>query len=98
MKGNIRKTQYGFTLAAGLYIQKNAEGKLPAIAVSGPFRSRPRSKVLVSMHRPWQSVDLSPSLSTRRLQTNLPGEPRRTASPEINTEDFLAAVDYSVAR
>ena len=31
------KTQYGFTLAADLYIPKNAEGKLPAIAVSGPF-------------------------------------------------------------
>ena len=58
------KTQYGLTLAADLYIPKNAEGKLPAIAVSGPFGA-------VSMHRPWQSVDSSPSLSTLRLQANL---------------------------
>ena len=64
------KTQYGFTLAADLYIPKNAEGKLPAIAVSGPFGAV-KEHVLVSMHRPWQSVDSSSSLSTLRLLVNL---------------------------
>lgn len=87
------KTQYGFTLAADLYIPKNAEGKLPAIAVSGPFGAvKEQCSGLYAQtmaERGFITIAFDPSFTGESS-----GEPRRTASPEINTEDFLAAVDY----
>ena len=87
------KTQYGFTLAADLYIPKNAEGKLSAIAVSGPFGAvKEQCSGLYAQtmaERGFITIAFDPSFTGESS-----GEPRRTASPEINTEDFLAAVDY----
>lgn len=87
------KTQYGFTLAADLYIPKNAEGKLPAIAVSGPFGAvKEQCSGLYAQtmaERGFITIAFDPSFTGESS-----GEPRRTASPDINTEDFLAAVDY----
>lgn len=87
------KTQYGLTLAADLYIPKNAEGKLPAIAVSGPFGAvKEQCSGLYAQtmaERGFITIAFDPSFTGEST-----GEPRRTASPDINTEDFLAAVDY----
>mgnify|MGYP000243832972 CR=1 FL=1 len=87
------KTQYGFTLAADLYIPKSAEGKLPAIAVSGPFGAvKEQCSGLYAQtmaERGFITIAFDPSFTGEST-----GEPRRTASPDINTEDFLAAVDY----
>ena len=87
------KTQYGLTLAADLYIPKNAEGKLPAIAVSGPFGAvKEQCSGLYAQtmaERGFITIAFDPSFTGESS-----GEPRRTASPDINTEDFLAAVDY----
>ena len=87
------ETQYGLTLAADLYTPKNAEGKLPAIAVSGPFgATKEQSSGLYAMRlaeRGFVTLAFDPSYTGESS-----GEPRRTASPDINTEDFLAAVDY----
>ena len=87
------ETQYGLTLAADLYEPKNAAGKLPAIAVSGPFgASKEQSSGLYAMkmaERGFVALAFDPSYTGESS-----GEPRRTASPDINTEDFMAAVDY----
>lgn len=87
------KTQYGFTLAADLYIPKNASGKMKAIAVSGPFGAiKEQCSGLYAMtmaERGFITLAFDPSFTGESS-----GEPRRTASPDINTEDFLAAVDY----
>ena len=87
------KTQYGLTLAADLYIPKSAEGKLPAIAVSGPFGAvKEQCSGLYAQtmaERGFVTIAFDPSFTGESS-----GEPRRTASPDINTEDFLAAVDY----
>ena len=87
------ETQYGLTLAADLYTPKNAEGKLPAIAVSGPFGAvKEQSSGLYAMRmaeRGFVTLAFDPSYTGESG-----GEPRRTASPDINTEDFMAAVDY----
>ena len=87
------KTQYGLTLAADLYIPKNTEGKLPAIAVSGPFGAvKEQCSGLYAQtmaERGFITIAFDPSFTGESS-----GEPRRTASPDINTEDFLAAVDY----
>ena len=87
------KTKYGFTLAADLYIPKNAEGKMKAIAVSGPFGAiKEQCSGLYAMtiaERGFVTLAFDPSFTGESS-----GEPRRTASPDINTEDFLAAVDY----
>ncbi|MCQ2213825.1 MAG: alpha/beta hydrolase, partial [Bacteroidaceae bacterium] len=87
------KTQYGFTLAADLYIPKNAKGKMKAIAVSGPFGAiKEQCSGLYAMTMAEQgfiTLAFDPSFTGESS-----GEPRRTASPDINTEDFLAAVDY----
>ena len=96
-KVNHRKvtfeTQYGLTLAADLYEPKDAQGKLPAIAVSGPFGAvKEQSSGLYAMRmaeRGFVTVAFDPSYTGESS-----GEPRRTASPDINTEDFMAAVDY----
>ena len=87
------KTQYGLTLAADLYTPKDANGKLPAIAVSGPFGAvKEQSSGLYAMRmaeRGFVTLAFDPSYTGESS-----GEPRRTASPDINTEDFIAAVDY----
>ncbi len=87
------ETQYGLTLAADLYTPKNASGKLAAIAVSGPFgATKEQSSGLYAMRmaeRGFVTLAFDPSYTGESS-----GEPRRTASPDINTEDFMAAVDY----
>lgn len=96
-KVNHRKvtfeTQYGLTLAADLYTPKDANGKLPAIAVSGPFGAvKEQSSGLYAMkmaERGFVALAFDPSFTGESS-----GEPRRTASPDINTEDFMAAVDF----
>ncbi|MBR5920329.1 MAG: alpha/beta hydrolase [Bacteroidales bacterium] len=96
-KVNHRKVtfenQYGLTLAADLYTPKDASGKLPAIAVSGPFGAvKEQSSGLYAMkmaERGFVALAFDPSYTGESS-----GEPRRTASPDINTEDFMAAVDF----
>ena len=96
-KVNHRKvtfeTQYGLTLAADLYTPKNAQGKLAAIAVSGPFGAvKEQSSGLYAMRMAehgFVALAFDPSYTGESS-----GEPRRTASPDINTEDFMAAVDF----
>ena len=96
-KVNHRKvtfeTQYGLTLAADLYTPKDAQGKLAAIAVSGPFGAvKEQSSGLYAMRmaeRGFVALAFDPSYTGESS-----GEPRRTASPDINTEDFMAAVDF----
>ncbi len=87
------QTQYGQTLAADLYVPKNAQGKLAAIAVSGPFgATKEQSSGLYAMkmaEHGFLALAFDPSYTGESS-----GEPRRTASPDINTEDFMAAVDY----
>ena len=96
-KVNHRKvtfeTQYGLTLAADLYTPKDANGKMAAIAVSGPFGAvKEQSSGLYAMRmaeRGFVALAFDPSYTGESS-----GEPRRTASPDINTEDFMAAVDF----
>ena len=87
------ETQYGLTLAADLYTPKDAEGKLAAIAVSGPFgATKEQSSGLYAMkmaERGFVALAFDPSYTGESS-----GEPHRTASPDINTEDFMAAVDF----
>ncbi len=87
------ETQFGLTLAADLYTPKDTEGKLAAIAVSGPFGAvKEQSSGLYAMRmaeRGFVTLAFDPSYTGESS-----GQPRRTASPDINTEDFLAAVDY----
>ena len=102
-KVNHRKvtfeTQYGLTLAADLYTPAASEKskvnseKLPAIAVSGPFGAvKEQCSGLYAMkmaERGFVALAFDPSYTGESS-----GEPRRTASPDINTEDFMAAVDF----
>ena len=85
--------RYGIELAADMYVPKNAEGKIPAIAVSGPFGAvKEQSSGLYAQHmaeRGFLTIAFDPSFTGESG-----GEPRRMASPDINTEDFLAAVDF----
>ncbi|MBO7569925.1 MAG: alpha/beta hydrolase [Bacteroidaceae bacterium] len=87
------ETQYGLTLAADMYTPKDAKGKLAAIAVSGPFgATKEQSSGLYAMkmaERGFVTLAFDPSYTGESS-----GEPRRTASPDINTEDFMAAVDF----
>ena len=93
------ETQYGLTLAADLYVPKGSEElkvkseKLAAIAVSGPFGAvKEQCSGLYAMRmaeRGFVTLAFDPSYTGESS-----GEPRRTASPDINTEDFMAAVDY----
>lgn len=87
------KNRYGIELAADLYIPKNAKGKLAAIAVTGPFGAvKEQSSGLYAQHmaeRGFVAIAFDPSFTGESG-----GEPRRMASPDINTEDFLAAVDF----
>lgn len=85
--------RYGITLAADMYIPKGATGKLPAIAVSGPFGAvKEQSSGLYAQQlaeRGFLTIAFDPSFTGESG-----GEPRRVASPDINVEDFSAAVDY----
>ena len=85
--------RYGITLAADMYIPKNAEGKLPAIAVSGPFGAvKEQSSGLYAQamaERGFLTIAFDPSFTGESG-----GTPRYVASPDINTEDFSAAVDF----
>ncbi|MEE3466416.1 MAG: alpha/beta hydrolase, partial [Candidatus Cryptobacteroides sp.] len=85
--------RFGIELAADMYVPKNAEGKLAAIAVSGPFGAvKEQSAGIYAQHmaeRGFLTIAFDPSFTGESG-----GEPRRMASPDINTEDFLAAVDF----
>ena len=87
------RNRYGIELAADMYTPKNAKGKLAAIAVSGPFGAvKEQSSGLYAQHmaeRGFLAIAFDPSFTGESG-----GEPRRMASPDINTEDFLAAVDF----
>ncbi len=85
--------RYGITLAADMYMPKNAEGKLPAIAVCGPFGAvKEQAAGLYAQtmaERGFLTIAFDPSFTGESG-----GEPRYMASPDINTEDFMAAVDF----
>ena len=89
--------RYGITLAADLYIPKNSKGPLPAIAVSGPFGAvKEQSSGLYAQtlaERGFLTIAFDPSFTGESS-----GTPRYVASPDINTEDFSAAVDYLSTR
>ncbi len=89
--------RYGVTLAADLYIPKNAKGKMAAIAVSGPFGAvKEQSSGLYAQtlaERGFLTIAFDPSFTGESG-----GRPRYVASPDINTEDFSAAVDYLSTR
>jgi fermentation-respiration switch protein FrsA (DUF1100 family) len=96
-KVNHRKitfhNRYGITLAADLYEPKNATGKLPAIAVCGAFGAvKEQSSGLYAQtmaERGFVTIAFDPSFTGESG-----GSPRYVASPDINTEDFQAAVDF----
>ena len=85
--------RYGITLAADVYVPKNVEGKLPAIAVSGPFGAvKEQSSGLYAQQMAelgFFAIAFDPSYTGESG-----GTPRYVASPDINTEDFCAAVDF----
>ena len=85
--------RYGITLAADLYTPKGAVGKLPAIAVSGPFGAvKEQSSGLYAQKMAelgFLTIAFDPSYTGESG-----GMPRYVASPDINTEDFCAAVDF----
>ena len=90
--------RYGITLAADLYVPKTtAGGELPAIAVSGPFGAvKEQSSGLYAQElaeRGFLTIAFDPSYTGESG-----GEPRYVASPDINTEDFCAAVDFLSTR
>ena len=89
----IFHNRYGITLAADMYIPKGAEGKLPAIAVSGPFGAvKEQCSGLYAQtlaERGFLTIAFDPSFTGESG-----GQPRFMASPDINTEDFSAAVDF----
>ncbi|SEW27900.1 hypothetical protein SAMN05216413_1814 [Ruminococcaceae bacterium KH2T8] len=84
---------FGITLAADMYIPMNAEGRLPAIAVSGPFGAcKEQSSGLYAQEmteRGFLTIAFDPSFTGESG-----GEPRAINSPDINVEDFQAAVDF----
>ena len=88
------KNRYGITLVGDLYLPKNRSGgKLPAIAISGPFGAvKEQSSGLYAQTlagRGFVTLAFDPSYTGESG-----GQPRNTASPDINTEDFSAAVDF----
>ncbi len=89
--------RYGITLAADMYIPKYTNGKLPAIAVSGPFGAvKEQSSGLYAQtmaERGFLTIAFDPSFTGESG-----GPPRCVASPDINTEDFCAAVDFLSVR
>jgi fermentation-respiration switch protein FrsA (DUF1100 family) len=88
------KNRYGITLSADLYQPKNrAGGRLAALAISGPFGAvKEQSSGLYAQtmaERGFVTLAFDPSYTGESG-----GEPRNVASPDINTEDFSAAVDF----
>ena len=85
--------RYGVTLAADMYTPKNVDGRLPAIAVAGPFGAvKEQASGLYAQilaERGFITVAFDPSFTGESG-----GYPRNVASPDINTEDFCAAVDF----
>ncbi len=85
--------RYGITLAADMYVPKDAEGKLPAIAVCGPFGAvKEQCSGLYAQtmaERGFLAIAFDPSFTGESG-----GNVRYMASPDINTEDFMAAVDF----
>ena len=85
--------RYGITLAADMYVPKDMEGKLPAIAVCGPFGAcKEQSSGLYAQtmaERGFVTIAFDPSFTGESG-----GNVRYMASPDINTEDFMAAVDF----
>lgn len=85
--------RYGITLVADMYVPKNAQGKLPAIAVSGPFGAvKEQASGLYAQtlaENGFVTIAFDPSFTGESG-----GMPRYVASPDINTEDFSAAVDF----
>lgn len=85
--------RYGITLAADMYVPAGAQGKLPAIAVCGPFGAvKEQASGLYAQamaERGFLTIAFDPSYTGESG-----GEPRYVASPDINTEDFCAAVDF----
>lgn len=96
-KVNHRKVtfhnRYGITLAADIYEPKNVEGKLAAIAVCGPFGAvKKQASGLYAQtmaEKGFLAIAFDPSFTGESG-----GNPRYVASPDINTEDFQAAVDF----
>lgn len=96
-KVNHRKitfhNRYGITLVADLYEPKKHEGKLPAIAVSGPFGAVKEQcsglYAQIMAEKGFLAIAFDPSFTGESS-----GLPRYMASPDINTEDFQAAVDF----
>ena len=96
-KVNHRKVtfvnHFGITLAADMYVPKNAEGRLPAIAVSGPFGAcKEQSSGLYAQaiaERGFLTIAFDPSFTGESG-----GFPRAMHSPDIDVEDFQAAVDF----
>ena len=87
------RNRYGITLAADMYMPKGASGKLPAIAICGPFGAvKEQASGLYAQalaERGFLTIAFDPSYTGESG-----GEPRYVASPDINTEDFCAAVDF----
>lgn len=87
------KNRYGIKLVGDLYYPKNMQGKLPAIAISGPFGAvKEQSSGLYAQtlaERGFITLAFDPSYTGESG-----GKPRSVASPDINTEDFSAAVDF----
>lgn len=85
--------RYGITLVADMYVPVGARGRLPAIAVSGPFGAvKEQSSGLYAQsmaEKGFLTIAFDPSFTGESG-----GEPRYMASPDINTEDFQAAVDF----
>ena len=91
------KNRFGIELAADLYKPKGAKDKLPAIACSGPFGAvKEQSSGLYAQtmaERGFLTIAFDPSYTGESG-----GEPRYVSSPDINTEDFCAAIDYLMTR
>ncbi len=85
--------RYGITLAADMYTPKNSAGRLPAVAVCGPFGAVKEQcsglYAQILAERGFLTIAFDPSYCGESG-----GEPRYVASPDINTEDFCAAVDF----
>ncbi|MCD7792864.1 MAG: alpha/beta hydrolase [Oscillospiraceae bacterium] len=85
--------RYGITLATDMYVPKNAGGRLAAVAVCGPFGAvKEQSSGLYAQtlaERGFLTIAFDPSFTGESG-----GQPRYMASPDINTEDFMAAVDF----
>lgn len=89
------KNRYGFTLVADVYVPKDAKAPLPAIAVCGPFGAvKEQSSGLYAQEmaeRGFYTIAFDPTFTGESS-----GQPRYMTSPDINTEDFSAAIDWLV--